>query len=298
MRVIFLMLPFNVTFVFIANMMELSQANSSQVVGNVTGSQLSQLTSVTLSSGPVKLQTTSGSMPSMSTVVSPSGGTIHHMGLSPSRGPIPPLANPNQHQLLQSVMNVQQLHQPGATPISPTATRRPSITTSPATSPRAHGIPPCSPLLGGYAPLAFSNRTSPVTSPVRKRKKLEEKPASTPDIAMHRKLICDRKLHMLSELKESYREQLTELFFLQNGGNIMDYYAWKKRPTPQLVQFLKSGSLDCDEEEVGQEKKINDEVKVITATGGGTMPISTPVAISTTLPPAVSAIQQQSKYTF
>lgn len=51
------------------------------------------------------------------------------------------------------------------------------------------------------------------------------------------------------EVKESYFDNLTECFFLQNGGGMMDYYAWRKRPTPQLVHFLKSGRLDSDDEE-------------------------------------------------
>lgn len=67
----------------------------------------------------------------------------------------------------------------------------------------------------------------------------------------------------MTEIKENYREHLTELFFLQNGWNIMDYLTWKKRPTVQLLNFLKSGNLDSDDEELGQEVKINDEVTII-----------------------------------
>ena len=98
---------------------------------------------------------------------------------------------------------------------------------------------------------------------VRKRIKLEEVPAATPDVATHRKLICDEKLRQMKEIKENYNEHLTELFFLQNGGNSMDYHACKKRPTVQLLHFLKSGNLDSDDDEeipVGTETKINDEV--------------------------------------
>lgn len=38
-----------------------------------------------------------------------------------------------------------------------------------------------------------------------------------------------------------YTEQLSELFFLQSNGNMMDYAGWRKRPAPpQLVAFLEA----------------------------------------------------------
>lgn len=112
-----------------------------------------------------------------------------------------------------------------------------------------------------------TQRTSPIHSPerVRKRIKLEEIPPATPELANYRKLICDEKLRQMKELKENYNEHLSELFFLQTNGNYMDYHAWKKRPTVQLLNFLKSGNLDSDEDDetpVGTETKINDEVCV------------------------------------
>lgn len=72
-------------------------------------------------------------------------------------------------------------------------------------------------------------------------------------------------MSQMLELKESYFDHLTECFFLQNGGGLMDYYGWRKRPTPQLVHFLKSGRLDSDDEEENpviylKEGKNADEV--------------------------------------
>jgi hypothetical protein len=69
------------------------------------------------------------------------------------------------------------------------------------------------------------------------------------------------------ELKENYFDHLTECFFLQNGGGLMDYYSWRKRPTPQLVHFLKSGRLDSDDEDENpviflKEGKNIDEVNL------------------------------------
>lgn len=62
-------------------------------------------------------------------------------------------------------------------------------------------------------------------------------------------LLQDELLTKMHELKESYYDNLTECFFLQNGGQFMDYYAWRKKPTVQLVSFLKSGQLDSDNED-------------------------------------------------
>lgn len=105
---------------------------------------------------------------------------------------------------------------------------------------------------------ALANQSGP--SP-KKKVKLEEMPATTQEIANHRKLILDLKYKSMLDIKEPYIDNLTEMYFLQNGGNLMDFHGWKKRPTPQLVQFLKSGCLDSDdEEESSLERKINNEV--------------------------------------
>ena len=232
--------------------------------------------------------------------VSASGGTIHHHGQSPTRGTIPPLANPTQHQPSQSNLmasiNLQQqlnaaagtspssqttahpqgLHTPTAqqplpvTPGNPQgAVRRMSSSgsLSPGMNTQRPTFERTSPLLS-YGPLTLSNRTSPIQSPdrVRKRIKLEAVEPTTAEIGNKRKLTCDEKLRQMREIKENYNEHLTELFFLQNGGNIMDYYTWKKRPTVQLLHFLKSGNLDSDDDEevpVGTETMINDEVSAI-----------------------------------
>ncbi|XP_034338374.2 helicase domino isoform X3 [Magallana gigas] len=140
---------------------------------------------------------------------------------------------------------------------------------------------------------ALANQSGP--SP-KKKVKLEEMPATTQEIANHRKLILDLKYKSMLDIKEPYIDNLTEMYFLQNGGNLMDFHGWKKRPTPQLVQFLKSGCLDSDdEEESSLERKINNEVKVITCSGSN-IPLATPVAISTTLPPSVAALNQQAGF--
>ena len=107
---------------------------------------------------------------------------------------------------------------------------------------------------------ALANQTSG-PSP-KKKVKMEEKPAASNEIAYQRQLVLDLKYKEMLEIKENYIESLTEMFFLQSGFNMMDYHTWKKRPTPQLVHFLKSGNLDSDDEDdPALEKKINNEVQ-------------------------------------
>ncbi|GBP63608.1 Helicase domino [Eumeta japonica] len=71
--------------------------------------------------------------------------------------------------------------------------------------------------------------------PPRKRLKL----TLADDAVALRKRILEHKLIRLKNMRERLTEQLSELYFLQAGGNMMDYAAWRKRPpTPQLLAFL------------------------------------------------------------
>ncbi|XP_038215433.1 helicase domino-like [Zerene cesonia] len=86
--------------------------------------------------------------------------------------------------------------------------------------------------LNGAAPAA--DRTD---EPPRKRPKL----VLTDDVSALRKRILEYKLLRLKNLRDRYTEQLSELYFLQAGGNMMDYATWRKKPpAPQLVAFLEA----------------------------------------------------------
>uniref|UniRef100_A0A1E1X3Q5 Putative chromatin remodeling complex wstf-iswi small subunit n=1 Tax=Amblyomma aureolatum TaxID=187763 RepID=A0A1E1X3Q5_9ACAR len=82
-----------------------------------------------------------------------------------------------------------------------------------------------------------------------KRIKLEERPPANEEVASMRYRVLDHRQQELLRNKERYVEHLTELFFLQNGGNMMDYFAWKRRPTPQLLALLRAHALDSEDEE-------------------------------------------------
>ncbi|XP_041977772.1 helicase domino [Aricia agestis] len=71
------------------------------------------------------------------------------------------------------------------------------------------------------------------------RKKLKQ--MAVEDGSSVRKRILEYKLQRLKNLRERFTEQLSELYFLQAGGNMMDYAVWRKRPpAPQLMAFLEA----------------------------------------------------------
>ncbi|GFR90719.1 helicase [Elysia marginata] len=138
----------------------------------------------------------------------------------------------------------------------------------------------------------LSASTPAVGGPSPKKIKLEVKPALNKETENCRQLVCGHKRSRMREIKSRYRNHLTELFYIQGGGNMTEFNTWKKRPSQPLLNFLEGSKLDSEDEEEPQEKKINDEVKVLTS-AGSSVPLATPVAISTTLPASVSALSQQ-----
>jgi len=87
-----------------------------------------------------------------------------------------------------------------------------------------------------------ANETAEVPA---KRKKLSE--LNDNDVCdRYKQNYCVDRMSTLRLLHGSYQDDLTELFFLQNGGNLMDYFSWKKRPNTLLACYLRSKSIDDD----------------------------------------------------
>ncbi|XP_041423099.1 E1A-binding protein p400 isoform X2 [Xenopus laevis] len=130
--------------------------------------------------------------------------------------------------------------------------------------------------------------TTVSTTHKKQSKKLEEIPPATQEDARMRKQCLDHHQKNMKALKENFKEYLIELFFLQHfQGNMMDFLAFKKKPTLGLQGYLRQNDLDVEEEEEEEQSEvINDEVKIVTGKDGQT---GTPVAIATQLPPNVSA---------
>lgn len=99
--------------------------------------------------------------------------------------------------------------------------------------------------------------------PERKRKKLKlgSKVPETSDIAQLRQKICEHKRRCQEELKEVYRDNLIELFYLQNGLNFIDVQNLKRKPNAHLKKYL--ASFDLEEEKVdGDDSKVLLKLKV------------------------------------
>jgi len=50
--------------------------------------------------------------------------------------------------------------------------------------------------------------------------------------------LCQFNKNQLESCNKNYVDLLTELFFLQHGGNYVDYNQFKKRPSQQLKTYL------------------------------------------------------------
>jgi len=98
-------------------------------------------------------------------------------------------------------------------------------------------------------------------SPVRKRLKLELETSEKPDIldaGGYRRRIIEHKMRRMPALREKYVDTLSELFFLQSGGNMMDYHNWQKRPPiPQYLHFLRQHRLDPDDDNEDLTKPLS-----------------------------------------
>ncbi|XP_070759778.1 E1A-binding protein p400 [Enoplosus armatus] len=238
---------------------------------------------------------------------SQTGGTIHHLGpQSPvaTGTALPTLGSPghittsNLPPQISSIIQGQL-----ARPMIFDKTPQGVVTGVGATASFSipSSIPPSSPSLTSPSQGIPNNPLAPTSMAVgtlKKQvpKKLEEIAPSTPEIAQLRKQCLDHHTKKMESLKEVFKEYLIELFFLQHlQGNMMDYLAFKKKPCVPLYTYLRQNDLDLEDEEEEEEQSevINDEVKVVTGKDGQAV---TPVAISTQLPPNVSAafsVQQQ-----
>lgn len=213
---------------------------------------------------------------------SQSGGTIHHLGpQSPvasganmqsltSPGHItttslpPQISNIIQGQLMQQqqqVLQGQQLSRPIG------YDRASGGLIAGVGGPGAFGMtsppPPTSPSRA-TVPQGLSSLplTPTVNTAVKKQpKKLEEIPPANQETAQMRKQCLDHHHKQMEILKETFKECLIELFFLQHlQGNMMDFLAFKKKHCVPLQAYLRQNDLDLEEEEEEEQSEvINDE---------------------------------------
>jgi hypothetical protein len=65
-----------------------------------------------------------------------------------------------------------------------------------------------------------------------------------------RRRLLEKRLARQARITESYKDNMSELFFLQSKGNVVDLQAFRKRPSQQYLNFLKSNN--APEEVMGE----------------------------------------------
>ncbi|KAM4808121.1 E1A-binding protein p400-like [Rhinophrynus dorsalis] len=92
------------------------------------------------------------------------------------------------------------------------------------------------------------------TTQKKQTKKLEEIPPASQEDARMRKQCLEHFQKNMKVLKENFKEYLIELFFLQHvQGNMMDFLAFKRKPTLSLQGYLRQNDLDLEIEEEEEE---------------------------------------------
>ncbi|GLV35974.1 domino [Carabus blaptoides fortunei] len=93
--------------------------------------------------------------------------------------------------------------------------------------------------------LPSTPKASPGSSPARKRPRLDDLPAGCENLSGARARAMQHKWTRSKCIKESYYEHCAELFFLESGGNMLDYFAWRKRPrTTHYASYLRQQQLE------------------------------------------------------
>lgn len=59
-----------------------------------------------------------------------------------------------------------------------------------------------------------------------------------------RKRVRDHHIGVGLQAKEKFQDVLAELYFLQNGGNMMDFLSWKKKPPATYYEYVKTQPLE------------------------------------------------------
>uniref|UniRef100_A0A8C5QHK4 E1A-binding protein p400 N-terminal domain-containing protein n=1 Tax=Leptobrachium leishanense TaxID=445787 RepID=A0A8C5QHK4_9ANUR len=118
--------------------------------------------------------------------------------------------------------------------------------------------------------LSSLSLTQTVSTTLKKQsKKLEEIPPATPEDARMRKQCLEHHQKTLKLLKETFREYMTELFFLQHfQGNMMDFLAFKKKPTLGLQGYLRQSDLDLEEDEEEEQSEVINDEQTLSGSGG------------------------------
>ena len=188
------------------------------------------------------------------TTVSATGGTIHHLGQSPTRttalassalASVLVSPNPSQHQQSPTIMNAQHLQglvsQLAQQQQQQTMPSKGTSSTSGATS-------------------SAALNSSPARS--RKRAQLDTKPAPDAETAKLRRLVLEDRISNLRQTRDKYVESVAELNYLELGFNynFSEYNEWRKNPNADLQKLLKSAKAAIGDDDIPEAVIINNEV--------------------------------------
>lgn len=122
-------------------------------------------------------------------------------------------------------------------------TTTPSITTTVATNVSIESSGTIGPTTNLSTSTSLITTTTSGGSVTRKRN--ANSPLDADSIISFKKRNLSHRLNKLKQIKEKYTEHVAEIYFLQTGGNMMDYTMWRKKTnTPDFLNFLKQYRLD------------------------------------------------------
>lgn len=111
---------------------------------------------------------------------------------------------------------------------------------------------------GSIGSSSSSNSTMDDNILLARKREINNMPADVRErIAAVKKRILEHKHLRLKCVKEKHGEHVAEWFYLQSGGNLMDYQVWRKKPqTPELINFMRSHRLESPAADDGNQMNM------------------------------------------
>lgn len=111
---------------------------------------------------------------------------------------------------------------------------------------------------GSIGSSSSSNNTMDDNILLARKREINNMPADVRErIAAVKKRILEHKHLRLKCVKEKHGEHVAEWFYLQSGGNLMDYQVWRKKPqTPELINFMRSHRLESPAADDGNQMNV------------------------------------------
>lgn len=80
---------------------------------------------------------------------------------------------------------------------------------------------------------------------IAKKRSAQSLGTDADSIISYKKRTISHRINRLKQIKENHADHVAEIYFLQTGGNMMDYPTWRKKPnTPEFVNFMKKYLLE------------------------------------------------------